>query len=153
MTPTEFITLRKAKRMTQAEIAALLGKSRKTVVNWENGVFALPIDIVEQLAVHNIVGAVSKSATKAELEQAAHDKKVASVQAHIYRSARAFPHHNNHAKAMATFNSQGVVFTPLAQQMILAEFPDILTDPNGDYTMTKEQSHATLGVFNPSNGE
>lgn len=50
MTPDDFRKIRKAAGLTQAEMAAKIGKSRQTVINWEAKVYALPDDILDQLA-------------------------------------------------------------------------------------------------------
>lgn len=49
MLPDDFKKMRKAARWTQAQMAERLGKSRKTIVNWENDVFAIPDDALDIL--------------------------------------------------------------------------------------------------------
>jgi transcriptional regulator with XRE-family HTH domain len=54
MTPEEFRRVRKAARMTQAQMAARLGKSRKTIVNWEAGTHTIPNDALDKLTERGI---------------------------------------------------------------------------------------------------
>lgn len=54
MTPEEFRRVRKATRMTQAQMADRLGKSRKTIVNWETGVHDIPNDALDTLTERGI---------------------------------------------------------------------------------------------------
>lgn len=44
MSPEEFRRIRKAARVSQAAMAERLDVSRKTIVNWEGGIFAIPED-------------------------------------------------------------------------------------------------------------
>ena len=50
MTPIEFMRIRKAVGKTQAQMAAALKVSRKTIVNWEREIFQIPNDIALQMA-------------------------------------------------------------------------------------------------------
>ena len=49
MSPEEFKKIRKAARLTQAQMAEHLGVSRKTVVNWENEIFSIPDNALDTL--------------------------------------------------------------------------------------------------------
>jgi Helix-turn-helix len=49
MSPEEFRRIRKAARMTQAQIAERLGVSRVTIVNWEAGKFNIPDTVLDIL--------------------------------------------------------------------------------------------------------
>jgi DNA-binding XRE family transcriptional regulator len=49
MNGSDFRKIRKAARMTQAQMADRLDVSRKTIVNWENDVFAIPDDALDTL--------------------------------------------------------------------------------------------------------
>ena len=59
MTPDEFRKIRKAARMTQAQMAERLDVSRKTVVNWENGVFQIPDNALDTLTERGVAPAPS----------------------------------------------------------------------------------------------
>lgn len=125
--------LRKSYKLSQAQLAERLGKSRLTVHNWEKGKFALPSDIVEQLAKADLREAVP-TATASIAEQ----KRIAAQQANdtriigSYKMTRALPEYNTHNKAMKLFIGQGHLeqFTPAVQQALLAIFPDILASPD-----------------------
>jgi transcriptional regulator with XRE-family HTH domain len=54
MSPEEFRRVRKAARMTQAQMAARLGKSRKTINNWEAGIHEIPNDALDTLTERGI---------------------------------------------------------------------------------------------------
>ncbi len=150
MTGDELKAFRKSKGMNQAELAEKLDKSRKTVVNWETGVFAVPSDIMEQLAAKGILGAVeTKTTSKAERLRLEHEQNEIERSISAYRSIRAWPEYGpNHTKAMAYLKREGTVtIHPGAYATLLKMFPDILEDPNGDHAMTKEQSFAVLGIL------
>lgn len=57
MTGEEFKKLRKAARMTQAQMAERLEVSRKTIVNWENDIFAIPEDALDTLTEKGVATA------------------------------------------------------------------------------------------------
>lgn len=144
MTPAELKAFRKGKQMNQAELASALGVSRKTVVNWEGGTFAVPSDIMARLAAAGALAHVAtKQSTKAELAREAHERHEIKVALMCYRSTRAYC--RNHTEAMRHYliNRSGPI-PPFAYAAIVAEFPDILTDPNGDHAMSKEQALATV---------
>lgn len=141
--------LRKSYKLSQAQLAERLGKSRLTVHNWEKGKFALPGDIVEQLSKADLREAVpNASTTKAEQARQAAEAKLIEFYVTNYRQLRAWPDIPNHNAAMRfrAKNNQDPI-PSIAYPAILAEWPDILSDPDGNYTMTKEQSRAIiLGV-------
>lgn len=49
MSPEEFRRIRKAAKMTQAQMAERLDVSRKTIVNWEAGTFSIPDTVLDAL--------------------------------------------------------------------------------------------------------
>lgn len=57
MTPEEFRKMRKAARMTQAQMAERLDVSRKTIVNWETGVFSIPDAALDTLTEKGVAAA------------------------------------------------------------------------------------------------
>ncbi len=61
MTPAEFKILRKQYNLSQAEMAKRLGVSRLTIFNWEKPRYAMPSDIVAQLAKVNLVTPAAKT--------------------------------------------------------------------------------------------
>ncbi len=152
MTPEEFRKVRKAARMTQAQLAERLGVSRKTVVNWEGGVFAIPDTALDTLTEKGValVAAPSETARQKRVRETA---EAAAVQFSVetYRRMRMWPQGSNHRKAMAYLATEGTTLHPGAYAAIVAEFPDILSDPDGDYSVTKEKANAVLGITsNPS---
>jgi transcriptional regulator with XRE-family HTH domain len=62
MTGEEFRKIRKAARMTQAQMAERLGKTRKTIVNWETGVFSIPEGALDTLTETGIAPEPAASA-------------------------------------------------------------------------------------------
>ena len=145
MTPDEFRKIRKAARMTQAQMAEHLGKSRLTINNWETGKYAIPVDVLGILAERG-VSPEPKETAKQERDRLAYERHLIDHWRGIYRATRAWPQYNNHAKAMALFASQGHVIPPCAYAALVADFPDILSDPHGDHAMTREQSAAALNL-------
>lgn len=57
MTPDEFKLMRKAAGMTQAQMAARLGVSRRTVISWEAGEFNMPNDLADKIATEGLQAA------------------------------------------------------------------------------------------------
>jgi DNA-binding XRE family transcriptional regulator len=49
MTREELIAWRKGRCLTQADLGKLLSRSRQTIINWEQGTFAIPDDLMVQL--------------------------------------------------------------------------------------------------------
>src|ERR1700744_4203233 len=113
MTPDEFRKLRKAARLTQAEMAARLGKSRKTIVNWENGVFATPADALDELVEKGVASAPELARNK--LDDAFYE-----VYVHCRRN-------NRWTHAQTLRNWKNGPFSPWLQQKIIETFPDVLT--------------------------
>jgi transcriptional regulator with XRE-family HTH domain len=50
MTPTQLTAIREEMGLTQAQFAERVGKTRNTVVNWENGRSRIPGDLLAKLA-------------------------------------------------------------------------------------------------------
>ena len=149
MTPLELKLLRKRYHLTQMELGAALSPpvSRLTIYNWESGKFAMPVDIEQRLAKANLDVPVStKETAKQERDRLAYERHLIDHWRGIYRATRAWPQYNNHAKAMALFASQGHVIPPCTYAALVADFPDILSDPHGDHAMTREQSAAALNL-------
>lgn len=148
VTPLELKLLRKQYNLTQAEFGSRLVPpvSRLTVYNWESGKFAIPVDIETRLTAADLLRPAGKpkETAKQEREREAHEKHLADHWRRMYRNTRAWPQASSHTKAMAWLASQGHVIPSFAYAGIVEDFPTILTDPNGEYPMTKEQSHAIM---------
>lgn len=149
MTPLELKILRKQYCLTQAELGARLAPpvSRLTIYNWESGKFAIPVDIAHRLQAADLVTppAAPKETPKQQRDRLAAEAKEVQFAVERYRSLRAWPDIPNHNAAMRFYarNKQPGP-PPIAHAAILAAFPDIITDPDGDHTMTKEQSQAII---------
>lgn len=115
MTPDEFRKMRKAARMTQAQMAERLGKSRKTIVNWETGVFAIPADAIDPLVEVGV--AASPELAKNKLDDAYFE-----IYVHCRRT-----NGWTHAQTLEVWRNGP--FSPWLQQQIIEAFPDILTNP------------------------
>ena len=57
MTPDEFKKLRKAARLTQAQMGARLGYSRQAVIHWEANHYAIPDDVLDKLVERSLAPA------------------------------------------------------------------------------------------------
>lgn len=143
-----FRLLRKQYKLTQEEIGKRLppGYSRFAVNAWETGKANLPPDIMQKLAAANLLAPAQKEPTKAEQARKAAEDKLIEYDVRSYRMLRVWPEYSNHNKAMKLFASQGHTFHPKALPLILAEFPDILTDPDGHYPVDKDTAQLTLGL-------
>jgi transcriptional regulator with XRE-family HTH domain len=120
MTGEELKAFRKGKGLNQADLAGALKVSRKTVVNWENGVFAVPADIMDRLTLTGIVAAPVKASAKLVKD---------TIDA--YRKMRRNPgRFGTHVYIIGMWRDKGFEPCREAQQLILAEFPDILETPN-----------------------
>lgn len=53
MTKEELLLWRKGRGITQAQLAELAGVSRLSVVRWEKGTFAVPVDVLAKLEAHS----------------------------------------------------------------------------------------------------
>lgn len=151
MSPEEFRKIRKAARMTQAQMATHLGVSRLTINNWETGKFRIPDDALDTLTEKGVSPGTPKETAKQQAERLAFEQKAIAHWVDNYSRLRAWPNCGNHTKAMAVYAREGTVIPAIAYPAIVAKWPDILTDPNGDYTMTKEQSQAA--ILNPTTNQ
>lgn len=140
---------RKRLQLSQAEMAGKLGVSRQSYIAWEKNTYRMPADKVEQLLALDASvpagGLDPKETPKQQRERLAAEAKVIQLALDCYRSLRAWPDIPNHNAAMRFYarnNQPGP--PPIAYAAIVAEFSDILTDPNGNYTMTKEQSRSII---------
>lgn len=141
---------RKRLQLTQAEMAGRLGVSRQSYIAWEKNVYRMPQDKLEALL------AMDASVPASGLDPKETDKQkrlretaeAAAVQFSVetYRRMRMWPQGSNHRKAMAYLATEGTTLHPGAYAAIVAEFPDILSDPDGDYSVTREKAHAVLGI-------
>lgn len=156
MTPDEFRKIRKASRMTQAQLAEHLGKSRLTINNWETGKYKIPDDALDTLVSKGVVPGEPKETAKQKRDREEAEAVTIQRSVETYRRIRAWPQYGyNHTAAMAYLAREGTTIDPRAYAAIVAEFPDILTDPNGNYPMTREQSAAVMSSkpSTPSNKE
>lgn len=140
--------IRKGYHLTQAEMAAKLEVSRQSYIAWEADRYAIPQRVVDALTNGNehFEPLVPKETDKQRAAREAAEAHLVAFWVKSYRNTRCWPDIPNHAAAMRLYATQGHVIPPIAYAAIVAEFPDILTDPTGDHAMTKEQSHATLGI-------
>lgn len=149
MNAVELKILRKQYRLTQAEFGARLNPqvSRLTIYNWESSKFAIPVDIELRLQAADLVApaAAPKETDKQRAVNEAAEQKIIQLAVDCYRSLRAWPDIPNHNAAMRFYARNKQPGPPaIAHAAILAAFPDILTDPDGDHAMTKEQSQAII---------
>lgn len=151
MTPLELKLLRKQYHLTQAGLGARLVPpvSRLTVYNWESGKFAIPVDIETRLTAADLLRPADKpkETAKQERERLAVEDHFVAQCVEAYRRTRAWPENSNHTKAMAYLAREGgPALHPRSYPLIVAEFPDILVDPNGNYPMTRERSAAVMSA-------
>lgn len=140
---------RKRLQLTQAEMAAELGVSRQSYIAWEKDTYRIPADKVAQLLAMDASvptgGLAPRETDKQRIARESAERKEIQVALECYRSLRAYPDIPNHTAAMRFYVRNRQPGPPaIAHAAILAAFPDILTDPNGDYTMTKEQALETV---------
>lgn len=117
MTPIEFKRIRKALGMTQAELASRLSVSRKTIVNWENMIFALPDDISLLMTEQGLAPVAFTPIPKVT----AKDRATLET----YRDMRGLPNNLTHAYIIKFWHAQGFVPSAVAQQMIKDAFPEL----------------------------
>jgi DNA-binding XRE family transcriptional regulator len=138
--------IRKRLRKTQAEMAGELEVSRQSYIAWEKDTYKIPTSKLEKLlAMDKSIpdgGLAPKETDKQRLARESHERAEARHWLTVYRATRAF--YKNHNETIALFNSQGHVFPPAAQKLILDEFPDILSDPGGNHPMNKSQVESAL---------
>lgn len=116
MTNEELRRMRKAKRLTQADLAAAIGYSRKSIISWENGVHPIP-DSVATKITEACVG--STPAPKAP---------VALVRDTVaaYAKMRRAPNNFSHTHIADMWQERGFVPCREACEQIATMFPDIL---------------------------
>jgi DNA-binding XRE family transcriptional regulator len=138
--------IREGHGLTQAQMAKELGVSRQSYIAWEKDKYKMPADKLAILlgGSETLKAAKPKETAKQRQEREKEERALIKHWRNIYRVTRAWPQWNNHTKAMALLASQGHTIPPCAYATLVEDFPDILTDPNGDYTMTKAQSMAAL---------
>lgn len=140
---------RKRLQLTQAEMAAKLGVSRQSYIAWEKDTYRIPADKVAQLLAMDASvpagGLDPKETPKQQRDRLAAEAKIIKLALDCYRSLRAWPDIPNHNAAMRFYarNNQAGP-PPIAYAAIVAAFPDIIKDPDGDYTLTKEQSRSII---------
>ena len=132
--------IRKGYHLTQAEMAAKLGVSRQSYIAWEADRYAIPQRVVDILTNGNdrFEPLVPKETDKQRSAREADEARLVAFWVRSYRALRSWPDIPNHAAAMRVYASQGHAIPPIAYAAIVAEFPDILTDPTGDHAI-----HAT----------
>lgn len=137
---------RKRLQLSQAEMAVRLGVSRQSYIAWEKNTYRMPSDKVEQLLALDAsvpAGLAPRETDKQRLAREAAEAKQIKLELACYRATRAYC--RNHAEAMGHYRrNRSAPILPIAYAAIVAEFPDILTDPDGDHAMTKEQSQAII---------
>lgn len=133
---------RKRLQLTQAEMAAKLGVSRQSYIAWEKDTYRMPADKVDQLLAMDASvpagglagGLAPRETDKQRAVREAAEAKYIKVTLMSYRATRAYC--RNHAEAMGHYQrNRSSPILPVAYAAIVAEFPDILTDPNGDHAM------------------
>lgn len=124
MTNEELRRMRKARKMSQADLAAALGYSRKSIISWENSVHPIP----EHVAVKVLALCFDVASAAAPKESA----RLIRATLEAYRKMREPPNNFTHEWIMDMWEGKG--FTPClaARQQIAAEFPDILTPNSKD---------------------
>ena len=152
MTNEEFKKLRKAARMTQAQFGERLGYSRQAVIHWEAGTHTIPDDVMDKLMERSLapVTDAPKETAKEKRDRDAWEAKTIAHWLDVYSSLRAWPDIPNHNAAMrfiARNNQQPV--PAIAYPAIVARWPDILTDPDGNYTLSKEESREIINGDQP----
>lgn len=119
VTNEELRRMRKAKRLTQEQLAKVIGYSRKTVISWENSVHPVAPE-----AVPAILAACIGAATPAP-------KRNSKLTADTIRYYGEMRRDFTHADIMKFWNEKNFVPTPEAQAGILEAFPDILETVKG----------------------
>lgn len=129
---------RKRLQLTQAEMAARLGVSRQSYIAWEKDTYRMPADKVDQLLAMDASvpagGLAPRETDKQRATREAAEAKYIKVALMSYRATRAYC--RNHTEAMGHYQrNRSSPILPIAYATIVAEFPDVLTDPNGDHAM------------------
>lgn len=139
--------------LTQAQMAEQLGVSRQAYIAWEKNKYQMPADKLAILlnGTATLKAAVPKETDKQRLVREAAERKEIQLAVDCYRALRAWPDIPNHNAAMRFYarnNQPGPA--AIAHAAILAAFPDILSDPDGDHAVSKEQSLAI--ILEPAKG-
>ncbi len=148
MTKDELLLQRRRKGLTQVELATAIGYSRQAVIKWERGFHSIPDEVAVRIidaCQENVPSrAEAKETAKQQRDRLAFEAGTIKRSVDCYRRMRAWPQGSNHLKAMAYLAREGTTIDPRAYAAIVKEFPDILTDPNGDYTVSPEQSRSII---------
>jgi transcriptional regulator with XRE-family HTH domain len=129
LTGEQIATLRRSYGLSQAQFAALVGVNRISVSHWERDRFRAPYDLVDRLAEAKLstVGVVT-AADHVEARRAqAKAHQFAMDTAAAYREMRR--QGRPHAFIIGMWQREGFTPSQEAQDLILAEFPDILSNP------------------------
>lgn len=121
MTNEELRRMRKAKRLTQDQLAKAIGYSRKTVISWENSVHSVPPEAVPAILAA-CIGPEQDAKPKANT---ALTRDTIKYYGQMRRDGFA------HAYIMRFWNEKNFTPTAEAQAAILEAFPDIL-EPRRD---------------------
>lgn len=117
MTNEELRRLRKAKPLTQAELAEAIGYSRQAIIGWENKVHPIP----ETVAIAIVAACVG------EIKAKPANAKLTADTVKYYREMR---RDFSHARILQRWAEAGFTPSPEAQAAIVATFPDILENNN-----------------------
>lgn len=131
---------------SQAEMAQALSVSRQSYIAWEHDTYKMPaakLAILMTLAGAETMGE-PKETPKQKRERELQEQKLIDYHVAGYRRLRAWPDITNHRKAMAVKAKEGSVIPPIAYAALVAAFPDILTDPDGHYPVSKAQSNLII---------
>lgn len=113
--------MRKAKRLTQDQLAKAIGYSRKTVISWENSAHPVP-DTAVPAILAACIGPKAETKPKANT---ALTRDTIKYYGQMRRDGF------THAYIMKFWNEKNFTPTPEAQAGILEAFPDILETVKG----------------------
>lgn len=133
--------------LTQAQMAEQLGVSRQSYIAWERDKYKMPADKLAILlnGSETLKAAAPKETDKQRATREAWERETIKFSLERYRELRAWPDIPNHNAAMRFYARNRQPGPPaIAHAAILAAFPDIITDPDGDYTVDKAQALATI---------
>lgn len=137
MTPSDFRAIRKAARMTQAQMAERLGVSRKTIVNWETAIFAIPDTVLETLEQKGVEAAPAPAKVLSFLT---HPQMFQRHSAGAYLRNHLHPHWYLRSTALAPY------LTP-EQRKLADAFITTVEHAVGHVPMTPENAVAFLQSF------